>query len=88
MKTIEISVVLSTVLLAEMDHSEDAAVEAVEKKIRETYPDAEISVSSSRGAMVRHSIEVYTEDGFLGAGDRGVDDVRDAMLSALDSLIP
>lgn len=87
-----ISITLSTVLLASessladsMDHTRigDPAVEAVEKKLAAAYPGAAVEVSWSRGAMMRHSIEVEVDGEPCGAGDREIADVRDTMHEAL-----
>lgn len=95
-----ITITISTVLLAlesplavtdDMDQSDhaalgDPAVDAVQAALEAAYPDAEIEVSWSRDAMMRHAIEVTTEDGPCGIGDREITDVRDTMHEALYEL--
>lgn len=94
-----IAITLSTVLLASesptadtgpmhwSDHRRigDAAAAAVEAKLTAAYPDAEVSIDWSSGAMMRHHVEVSTTDGPCGAGNREVTDVRDDMLEALEA---
>lgn len=65
----------------------EAAVEAVLAKVRAAYPDADVEVSWSSGAMARHHVYVATPDGPCGDGDREVTDVRDDMLEALEAHI-
>ena len=92
-----ITVTLSTLLLAaefpvsdtdamdSADHARlgDPAVAAVEEKLSASYPEAEIEVTWSRDAMMRHAIEAATADGPCGIGDRELTDVRDDVLEAL-----
>ena len=93
-----IAITLSTLLLAaesptgdadSMDSSDhrrigDTAAKAVEADLAATYPDAEIEVTWSADAMMRHHVEVATENGPCDVGDREVTDVRDAVLAALE----
>lgn len=93
-----IAITLSTLLLAAesptadtdgMTHAEharigDTAAEAVEANLAATYPDAEIEVTWSADAMMRHHVKVATENGPCVVGDREVTDVRDAVLAALE----